>query len=173
VSTSTLLPFWRRIFGGSTGYVGLLSGARTGKRLTEVREAFYPYPHAAGNAEQWLIDQSSAGRDVYYCAHLLTDKRRVKACAAPLHALYVDGDGAIVPPHIPQPTITVETSPGRHQYYWLLSRAVEPGVGEDLNRRLAYAIGADKSGWDLTQLLRPPGFPNRKYPDAPIVGGAR
>jgi hypothetical protein len=46
---------------------------------------------------------------------------------------------------------------------------VKPEEGEDLNRRLAYAMGADLSGWDLTQLLRVPGTRNRKYPDAPLV----
>jgi hypothetical protein len=46
---------------------------------------------------------------------------------------------------------------------------VEPEEGEDLNRRLAYAMAADLSGWDLTQLLRVPGTRNRKYPDAPLV----
>jgi hypothetical protein len=46
---------------------------------------------------------------------------------------------------------------------------VKPEEGEDLNRRLAYAMAADLSGWDLTQLLRVPGTRNRKYPDAPLV----
>ena len=44
-----------------------------------------------------------------------------------------------------------------------------PEVGEQLNRRLALVIGADRSGWDLTQLLRPPRTPNHKYTDAPLV----
>jgi hypothetical protein len=46
---------------------------------------------------------------------------------------------------------------------------VEPEEGEDLNRRIAYAMAADLSGWDLTQLLRVPGTRNRKYPYAPVV----
>jgi len=44
-----------------------------------------------------------------------------------------------------------------------------PVLGEELNRRLAYTLGADPSGWDLTQLLRVPGTRNHKYPDAPLV----
>lgn len=38
-----------------------------------------------------------------------------------------------------------------------------------MNRRLASAMGGDRSGWDLTQLLRPPGTPNFKYAGAPLV----
>jgi hypothetical protein len=30
-------------------------------------------------------------------------------------------------------------------------------------------VGADRSGWDLSQLLRPPGTRNRKYAEAPEV----
>jgi hypothetical protein len=50
---------------------------------------------------------------------------------------------------------------------------LEPEEGQDLNRRLAYAMGADLSGWDLTQLLRVPGTRNYKYPGAPLVELAR
>jgi hypothetical protein len=49
------------------------------------------------------------------------------------------------------PSTLAITSPGREQYWWRLSRPVEPEEGEDLNRRLAYAMAADLSGWDLTQ----------------------
>src|SRR5262249_34793485 len=44
---------------------------------------------------------------------------------------------------------------------------IEPERAEELNRRLAYAMGADRSGWDLTQLLRIPGCRNYKYEGAP------
>ena len=47
---------------------------------------------------------------------------------------------------VPEPSVVVESSPGRTQLYWTLSEAVEPGTGERLNRRLAYATGADMSG---------------------------
>jgi hypothetical protein len=166
-SISPILAFWRRIFNGQRGFIGLASIDRNDG--DQFASTFYAWPAAAVNAAHWLIEQAAAGRDVYQCAHLLTDKRRVKERAAKLTACYVDGDGAIVPPHLPQPTITVESSPGRHHYYWVLSRPVDPADGEAINKRLAYAMGADKSGWDLTQLTRPPGFPNVKYDDTPTV----
>ena len=82
----------------------------------------------------------------------------------------MDGDGASVPEGVPHPTLTVESSPGRDQYYWKLTRLIPPGKAEELNRRLAYAMDADKSGWDLTQLLKLPGTPNHKYRETPLVG---
>jgi hypothetical protein len=70
---------------------------------------------------------------------------------------------------MPTPTAVVESSPGREQFYWGLSCPVAPELGERLNQRLALVMGADRSGWDLTQLLRPPGTHNHKYADAPLV----
>jgi hypothetical protein len=37
-----------------------------------------------------------------------------------------------------------------------------------INKRLTYAIGADKGGWDLTQVLRLPGTPNHKYKNVTV-----
>jgi P4 family phage/plasmid primase-like protien len=130
---------------------------------------YFEYPNQAQDAAKRVITLSESGHDVWHCAHLLAGRRRVKENATAVAALYVDGDGAQVPDHLPRPTAVVRSSPGREQLYWRLSIPVPPEVGENLNRRLAYAMGADKSGWDLTQLLRPPGSRNYKYREAPVV----
>jgi hypothetical protein len=67
------------------------------------------------------------------------------------------------------PTVAVESSPGRFQALWRLSRPVVAKTLEKLNRGLTYALDADKGGWDLTQVLRIPGTRNFKYPEAPMV----
>lgn len=67
------------------------------------------------------------------------------------------------------PTIAVESSPGRYQGLWRLSRPLNAKPLERLNRALSYALDADKGGWDLTQVLRIPGTRNFKYPEAPVV----
>jgi hypothetical protein len=46
---------------------------------------------------------------------------------------------------------------------------VPPTIGERMNKRWADAIGADPSGYDLTQLLRVPNTINYTDPDAPLV----
>lgn len=63
----------------------------------------------------------------------------------------------------------VESSPGRAHLFWRLTRQIEPNRAEDLNRRLLIAADADRSGWDLSQLLRPPGTRNHKYENTPSV----
>lgn len=163
---------WAHIFGESAGVLAVFSGKRMepgSKRLDHPRTFYFDYPRETRRAEKLCKRLSDKGREVYQCAHLLTARHRVKERAASLTACYVDGDGAKVGDRMPQPTAVVISSPGREQYWWRLSRPVEPEEGEDLNRRLAYAMAADLSGWDLTQLLRVPGTRNRKYPDAPVV----
>ena len=163
---------WAHIFGESEGILAVFSGERSepgSKQLDDPRTFYLDYPREAGRAEALCRRLSHEGREVYQCAHLLTAKRRVKARAASLTACYVDGDGAKPTINMPRPSAIVASSPGREQYWWRLSRPVEPEEGEEINRRLAYAMSADLSGWDLTQLLRVPGTRNRKYPDAPLV----
>jgi len=137
--------------------------------LEKIKSHYLRLPVHAREAARYAERESAAGREVYSCAHLLARRRRVKENATPLAALYVDGDGAKVGARMPEPTATVESSPGREQFWWALSEPVAPKEGEELNRRLAYAMGADHSGWDLAQLLRVPGTRNCKYADAPRV----
>jgi hypothetical protein len=56
-----------------------------------------------------------------------------------------------------------------------MDKPLEPEVAEDYSRRIAYAHaddGADKSGWDLTQLLRVPLTYNMKYDEGTVVSVA-
>lgn len=163
---------WEHTYGDLRGIVALFSGERTepgSKRLTNRHSTYVRYPEEIAHAEHICLRRSSEGCEVYSCAHLLKRRRRIKDNAAPLLALYADGDGARVGNGIPEPTAVVQSSPGREQFYWRLASPMPPGEAELLNRRLAYAMGADESGWDLTQLLRVPGTPNHKYPEAPVV----
>lgn len=165
-------PLWEHIYGDARGVLALFSGGRgapgTGKLSSPV-SAYFAYPEEIDSAEEWCRRQDRSGREVYHCAHLLTAPRRIKANAAPMLSFYVDGDGAKPGRGMPEPTATVHSSPGREQYYYRLREPVLPEFGERLNRRLALGMGADVAGWDLTQLLRPPGMHNRKYEDTPLV----
>ena len=163
---------WQHTYGDLSGIVALFSGVRTepgSRRLANCQSAHFQYPEEIAHAEHFCLGRSSEGCEVYSCAHLLNRRRRIKANATPLLALYADGDGATVGKGIPEPTAVVQSSPGREQFYWKLASPMPPEEAELLNRRLAYAMGADESGWDLTQLLRVPGTLNHKYPEAPLV----
>jgi hypothetical protein len=167
---------WKGIygFGEIGGYLGLFCATRPiagGGELLYPRSAYFEHPRRVPEAEVWCRERSAEDREVYFCAHLLTAKRRVKEHAAPVLALWADADGARSPEdaRVPPPSAVVETSPGRGHLFWRLSRPLPPREAEALNRRLSRAAGADRSGWDLTQLLRPPDTRNHKYGSAPPV----
>jgi hypothetical protein len=167
-----VLQLWTHLFGDKCGVIGGFSGLRPApadKRLEETHSAYFSYPDEQHSASDWLRKEATRERETYFCAHLLTARRRVKENAAPLSALYVDGDGAKATSALPSPTAVIRSSPGREQFYWRLTEPVPPEFGERLNRRLAIAMEADRSGWDLTQLLRPPGTLNFKYASTPLV----
>jgi hypothetical protein len=70
------------------------------------------------------------------------------------------------------PSFTVESSPGRWQAYWSFRDPIDPEEAEQVCRNIAYhhvPDGADKTGWDLTQLLRVPYTLNFKYDELPPV----
>jgi hypothetical protein len=67
------------------------------------------------------------------------------------------------------PTVCWESSPFRYQALWKLTKGLKPETLAKVNRALSYTIGADKGGWDLTQVLRPVGTRNFKYPSGPEV----
>jgi hypothetical protein len=180
--------FWERIYGGpekgsedgQRRYVGLFSGFRPHKdggdpkgpnknKLRGVREKYFAWPEEAARAATWALQEDLQGREVYQCAHLLTDMERVKKNAVPPMALYADGDGAKIPDWMLPPDVVVESSPGREHYYWTLDKPVATETFEVLNKRLTYAIGADRGKWALSTLLRVPGTKNHKYEDTPVV----
>lgn len=140
----------------------IVGADRSGDELVKVRHTFYPYPSQAKAAATHTLKESARGREVYYTAHLLKeDTERKKENAARVHSLWADLDGAPVPED-PKPTAVLESSPGHWHAYWRFDRAVDKEVAEELNKRLTYQIGADKSKWALATLLRPPQTINHK-----------
>jgi len=163
---------WRAIYGSRRGLIGVHSALRPNPgsgRLERQRPSFFAYPERALAAARWCLGRSDQGLEAYFCAHLLTGRRRTKENAAPVVALWTDADGGRIPPGGSEPTAIVETSPGRAHLFWSLTRPVSPHEAEELNRRLLATVGAARSGWDLSQLLRLPGTLNRKYEATPEV----
>lgn len=102
---------------------------------------------------------------VWFCAHGFNRRRRKAEYAEPSHFFYADLDG-VNPRSTPvKPTAAVESSTDRYVGYWYVG---EP-ITWLMNQAWTYQIGADKGGWDPTQVLRAPGSYNWKHDDAPKV----
>lgn len=104
-------------------------------------------------------------KNIYFCPHGFTQPERKKEFACPPRMLYADLDESDPRKLDLKPTVAIESSPGRFVGLW----ETDDIADEALNRRLSYSIGADVSGWDLTQVLRVPNTRNYKYSTTPRV----
>jgi hypothetical protein len=166
------IALWEHVFGDERGLLHVWTGRRGPDGEIPNRtidENFFNYPGATETAAQWALEKSAEGREVYFCTHLLTAAKRAKGNASAVLALWADLDGTPLPNSELIPTAVVESSPEHYHPYWRLTDPIPPEVAERLNKRLAREIGADPSGFDLTQLLRVPGTANHKYADRPPV----
>jgi len=167
-----ITQFWRHVFGGERGLLHVWTATRDANNKIDRRSIVssnFNYPKTAREAAEWALKKSSAGREVYFCAHILNHPRRIKENAGPVRSLWGDLDGVPVPNGELKPTAVVESSPGRWHAYWRLNTEIPPEVAQDLNKRLAHEINADPSGFDLSQLLRVPGTVNHKHEGHPPV----
>ncbi len=162
----------RAVYGNAEGIAALWTARRAPDgtlRDGSEQTHYFSYPHQLPQMLQRAARLDEFGHEVYFCAHLLTERRRSKANAAPVAALYADGDTAPIPRGELAPSIVVQTSPHRWHGYWLLTEPLEPVEAERLNKRLTADIGADPSGADLSQVLRFLSTHNHKYADLPTV----
>jgi len=131
------------------------------------------WPPSRDTAVSLRIDQCLRDEeDLYYSVARFREKGRNIEHVLPTEWLWADLD-TVHPTTATKmglmPTIAVESSPGRYQALWRLTRRLKPRDTEKVNKGLTYALGADRGGWDLTQVLRIPDTRNFKYPGAPRV----
>jgi hypothetical protein len=126
----------------------------------------FPYDDSLGpKLTQWL--SANKTKDMYFCPLPFSGPKRAKDGVVRSKVLWSDIDDGDY--HKSEPSVLWESSPGRFQGLWVLPKAVTPDEAAQMSKQMAYYIGADRGGWDLTQVLRIPGTPNLKYDDKPIV----
>lgn len=160
--------FFRSVYGSITGImcIGVSPVPVPGARR-KLQQRFFSYPAQLDDALD-LIDATLAQADIYFCPQLLSEHRLVKATVEQCPNVWADLDNCPPARLLVPPTVIWETSPGRFQAIWRLEDTLHPQDAEELSRRIAFFHaddGADRSGWDLTQLLRVPRTPNYKYTD--------
>ena len=136
-----------------------------------MREEWFRWP----DEEERVLDACLEMRDthnVYFCPQLFGAQKRIKANVSSVPSIWADLDTCHPELLKVKPTVIVQSSIGRYQALWALADPLPPVEAEELSRRITYfhaEDGSDRSGWDLTQLLRPPMTYNYKYPDTPLV----
>lgn len=155
--------FFDSIFGKHNGWVCLAFLPAADRK--KFREEYYRYPEETSQMLD-AVEANLSGNNIYFCPQLLSEKRRQKQYVSSTPNLWSDLDFCEPANLLVEPTVTIESSPDRYQAYWVLDKVVDVDDAEDLSKRIAYKHadqGADRTGWDLTQLLRVPLTYNYKY----------
>jgi hypothetical protein len=114
---------------------------------------------------------SAGGAGVFVTANRTDLKGRRQSNVISVRALFIDLDGAPMPDFVKAgllPHIVVQTSPLRFHVYWRVT-GVELAAFTGLQKRLAAAFGGDPNVCDLSRVMRLPGFPHQKDPEAPLM----
>jgi len=163
-STYAVGAFFDSIFGRDHGYVCLATTKPPARRDTFI-EQYFEWPSQRTDMLNY-VEKMSPTHNVYYCVNVLSLKKRIKANAIPQNLVWADLDTCRPDQIETPPQVVVESSPGRYQAIWKLDQKIDPPLAENYSKRIAYqyeSYGVDKSGHDLTQLLRVPGTYNFKY----------
>lgn len=153
--------FFDAVFNDVDGYVFLsfLDSAKNfsekAYKLPEQRASFYSD-----------INPKVGNYNVYFCPQVFETEKRTKESVKYTPCAWADLDSCSPEKMLLAPTFVLESSPGRYQALWLFAEEVTPVDAEEISKRIAYYHandGADKSGWDLSQLLRVPFTHNLKY----------
>jgi hypothetical protein len=125
-------------------------------------QSFWEWPKQIIDVENFVLKKEK-DHNVYFCVNLLNRQERKKEFCLPTNLLWADLDEVDPMSLSIPPPIVIQSSLGRYQALWRLTTELPSYQAEDYSRRIAYSMGADKSGWDLTQLLRVPFTTNFKY----------
>jgi hypothetical protein len=160
--------FFRTVFGQRTGF--LCIAVAEPRSADSFQEFFFEWPKEENKVHE-LITKLVTTHSVWYCPHLFDRRKRNKAYVSNTPVLWADLDTCPPDRMLVKPSLVIESSPARFQALWNMED-VKPQRAEIASRRIAYyhsEQGADKSGWDLTQLLRVPYTLNMKYTYRPMV----
>ena len=161
-----LSEFYRTIWREEKGYVYLaLRDPAKGKDDPGYwQRRFFEWP-----TEEHLVIQTTinerASYDVYFAPSLFREASSKKEALLGSFCFWLEFDGSMPVDlgDVPNPNIIVQTSTETHQHlYWCVDQLMEQDRIETVNQSLAYTLGADVSGWDANQVLRPPQTLNHK-----------
>lgn len=133
------------------------------------REYCFRYPQGKDEIVEKFQELKETRVDIYWSILTFKEPHRQDKFANGGKILYADLDFVFPEDCVIKPSIAWKSSIERFQAIWVLRRELGADELVKLNRALTYACGADKSGWDLSQVLRVPNTTNYKY--SPVQQG--
>ncbi len=147
------------------GTLFVSGGRREGDRIPKWHDSAYDLARVPPGKIAVDILRRGQWEEVFVSCAIFAGEKRIESQAVTFTAAYADFDGVPIPESLPMRTVTIESSPEHFHCFWRFHKPQARGVAVDINRRIAYFTGADKSGADATQVLRPPDVRNWKYPN--------
>jgi len=164
--------FFELIFGDEEGML-CIATVHKDRGKSSFKRTFFEWPKSQAELLAFISSKEKAS-DVYFSTAIFSRSTAKKEFARPTKIVWADLDTCKPEDVSPTPPIVLETSPGRFHAMWTLVGFVQPEIAEEYARNLTYQYapnGADKSGWDIGQLLRVPLTHNFKK-EYQAVGGA-
>jgi hypothetical protein len=162
---SLRLQFFDYLFEDQEGYLCIAHAPRNNKN--KFQQKFYNWPEQRAGLGAYL-EQIRQGNNVWFGVNLFRRPERKRDFALPTQLVWADLDYCNPGDVEPAPQCRIESSPRKFQALWRLDKHIDPVDAQTLSKRIAYTYadqGADKSGWDIEQLLRVPFTYNYKYDD--------
>lgn len=130
---------------------------------------FFQWPNQKSELIHHILLNTPTNECYFGPALYKTPTRAVKENVLGSWVLWTEFDGntppkGIMGDSIPNPSYRIKSSGELHQHhYWKLEN-FETDIDklENFNKSIAYTLKADTSGWDSTQILRPPSTKNHK-----------
>ena len=101
------------------------------------------------------------------------NRHRTKKMVTRCRAIFMDADIPVDEPRTDfplEPSLVVNTSPGKYHYYWLIEGGTDDFEQWDLiQKALIFRYEGDKQAKDLTRYLRLPGYYHNKDRDNPYM----
>lgn len=156
------------IYAGETGWLYLATKAPS--NASQFGQYFFEWPAQRDAAIDFIVEKST-GYEVYYAPALFEEKVAKKEHVKGARVFWCEFDGHLPESlqGLPEPHVKVCSSlPGHEHWYWRVDSLVGSETLEKVNRSLTYILGADASGWDANQVLRPIQTRNHKRGGAPV-----
>jgi hypothetical protein len=108
---------------------------------------------------------NNKGAGIFLTINETDGKGRKKNNIVKVRAVFADLDGAPLEPVLEyNPSLVVESSPGRYHAYWLTDD-IPTEQFRDVQKNIANTFNSDSSVNDLPRVMRIPGYLNNKYED--------
>lgn len=152
--------FLRKLFNDQAGYIYVATKEPVSK---DWERFFYSWPEQELDIVAF-VKEASPKKEVYISPSLFSKPSSSKEDWYGTFHVWAEFDNGVPKGSelanygVPAPTIKIRTSdPGHEHWYWKLDQFVtDPDIIESITSRITYTFGADLSGWDCVQVLRPP-----------------